>query len=178
MKKFSKITKQKVGKEPIVKVEKTADDYIKKNLYTLMEDFLSIKSYGAVDKNNGTYKIGGKDMFVNAVVDMLEEITNSNNKKLLESLKSEVNDWEAIDEKIKSLNQSKVNLKSRKSFDDLIRLYSNDEDFLVEISENKINRINNKEKLSDYKKLLESVSLKEKTKLNLDGLIEKRLKSI
>ena len=93
MKKFSKLTNQKVTEEPKVETKKIDEgEIIKYKMIDLMDKFLSIQTYGPVDRHQraGLIKIMGKEMLAEAISDMLIDISNKDKTKLLESLKSEI----------------------------------------------------------------------------------------
>jgi hypothetical protein len=172
MKKFSKITNVKVNEKPVEKIEKSNDKIIEEKLLSLMDDFLKVQYYGTSYQHNGDYRITGKEILSSAIVEMLSEITNNKTKKVLESLKSKTKDWNIIDEKIDELDNSKVKLNHRKTFNDLVRLYGEDEELLVEVCKEKFTKINNKERLDDYYKLIESTELSDNTKNSIKNIID------
>ena len=89
MKKFSKITNQKVNEEPKLDSRKIDEsDIIKYKMIDLMNKYLSVTTYGPVINYDvaGTIKISGKEMLAEAISDMLIELSN-NDKTKLESKK-------------------------------------------------------------------------------------------
>ena len=103
MKKFSNITNTKVGEEPKVEIKKlNEEDMFKSKVLNLMDQFLSIRTYGPVDRylRAGSIKISGKETFLEALVSLMDDKSNKTAKDVLESLKGEVGDWESIDNKI------------------------------------------------------------------------------
>ena len=107
MRKFSKITNQNVGQEPKIDTTKIDETTLfKVKVMNLMEQFLSIQTYGPVDRylRAGSITIKGKELFTEALLSLLDEKTIKEKTKLLEGLKSELKDWETIDNKIDHLN--------------------------------------------------------------------------
>jgi hypothetical protein len=125
MKKFSKSTNQKVGEEPIKKEREYSDEELFKiQVSSLMEKILSIQTYGSVDRylRAGNIKIVGKEMFLEALLNLMNDKSLKSKVKILEGLKSKISDWEVID---RDIDETKSNI-----------------DRLSKISENKI-RISN-----------------------------------
>lgn len=119
MKKFSNISGSKVGQEPKIEAQpKQVEelDTLKYSVLELMNQLLRIESYGSARKNIlPTVKITGKEMFVEALVDMLSDKTYKDQIKALENLKSKSRDWESIDENINILNQEITKFENSKS---------------------------------------------------------------
>ena len=181
MKKFSKITNQKVNEEP--KVEKTINegDILKAKVMNLMDDLLTIRTYGPVDRylRAGSIKIAGKEMLAEAILDMLTEKSTDDKTKLLESLKSQIKDWEVIDNQIEYLNSgNKPSLNSKNKFSQLLEMYSDDEELFVEVLESTVNRINNTKTLEDYSTLTTESKLSEETKSKISEIYSNRIKHI
>jgi|LakMenEpi03Aug12_release.lakeMendotaPanAssembly.Ray.scaffolds.fasta_scaffold52760_4 hypothetical protein len=181
MKKFSKITNQKVNEEP--KVEKTINegDILKAKVMNLMDDLLTIRTYGPVDRylRAGSIKIAGKEMLAEAILDMLTEKSTDDKTKLLESLKSQIKDWEVIDNQIEYLNSgNKPSLNSKNKFSQLLEMYSDDEELFVEVLESTVNRINNTKTLEDYSTLTTESKLSEETKSKISEIYSNRIKQI
>jgi hypothetical protein len=181
MKKFSKITNQKINEEP--KVEKTINegDILKAKVMNLMDDLLTIRTYGPVDRylRAGSIKIAGKEMLAEAILDMLTEKSTDDKTKLLESLKSQIKDWEVIDNQIEYLNSgNKPSLNSKNKFSQLLEMYSDDEELFVEVLESTVNRINNTKTLEDYSTLTTESKLSEETKSKISEIYSNRIKQI
>lgn len=140
MKKFSKITGEKVNEEKPVEIKKTDIDLMKAGVMKLMDSYLNVQMYGPVTRHEraGTVKVIGKEMFLEALMDFLEEFTSKDKVKVLESLKSESKDWELLDSKIDEIKSSTDEIKESK-------LVSHKEKV-----KSIINRYNNKESLSDF----------------------------
>lgn len=114
MKKFSKSINQKVNDEPKVEVKKVNEEEIfKSKVLNLMDDFLRIQTYGPVDRylRAGSIKITGKELFLEALMTLMSDKSNKESKAILESLKSEIRDWTAIDNKIDELVDNKIDSK-------------------------------------------------------------------
>jgi hypothetical protein len=141
MKKFSSITGQKVNEEPKVEVTKQQEemDMLKYGILKLMDNCLSIRSYGSARAEllNGSLAISGKEMFVEALLDLMDGKKSDEQIQTLESLKSESNDWKSIDKRIdeiidyskrpKLLQEHLPQVKKIKSF---LETYSEDERFI------------------------------------------------
>lgn len=108
MKKFSKISGEKIGEpKPVEKKAKDLTiDTLKGGVMQLMDNYLSVQMYGPITRYHvaGTMKVAGKELFLEALMDMLEEVTNKSKVKMLEGMKIESNDWQLIDNKIDELN--------------------------------------------------------------------------
>lgn len=158
MKKFTKISNTSVGEEKVEKV--VNDNTLKFEILSLMDNFLEIKTYGNVSP---VYmvptKIEGKELFVEALMDFLQEKIEDKSIKVLESLKHEVKDWKSIDEKIESILEEREKNILKNNIINTIDKYSDNKDLLKtyvltkqgNISE-KINLIN--ELLNDKKYLV------------------------
>ena len=109
MKKFSNISGYKVSEEPKEKseVKINEEEMFRGKILNLMDQLLSIRTYGPVDRYQraGNIKIAGKEMFLEALMDLLKDKSSKDEKKILESLKSQIKDWEAIDSKIDEVEQ-------------------------------------------------------------------------
>jgi hypothetical protein len=68
MKKFSNITNQTVGKEPVVKGRWIIA--FKSKVLNLLEQYLSVAHYGPTDRyyQAGTIKISGQELFTRALL--------------------------------------------------------------------------------------------------------------
>jgi len=146
----------------------------------LMDKFLSIQTYGPIDRHQraGLIKIKGKEMLAEAIADMLIDISNKDKTKLLESLKSEIRDWEVIDNKIESLEKDRPSLNNKSQMNSLLEMYGNDENFLVEITESKTKRIKDIKKLVDYIQLVSESNLSRDTKSKMVEIYTERIKQI
>ena len=116
MKKFSKITNQTVGEQKSLEKKITEVDIMRAKIYNLMENYLRVQMYGPVDKyqRDGLVKVAGKELFLEALLSMLEEYSTTKNIKLLESMKLETSDWKLLDDKIENLNLQHETIKEGK----------------------------------------------------------------
>lgn len=151
MKKFSKVSNVSVNEEP-KKLEKkyTEEDVFKVKVLKLMEDILSIRTYGPVDKYQraGLIKIAGKETFLEALMSLMNDKSLKDQAKLLESLKGKISDWEAIDEGIDTIvskideSNRKGKLQSQKEkIVSLYKIYKDDEELLMNQVEDAANKI-------------------------------------
>ncbi len=155
MKKFSKITNQKVNEEPkLVETKVTEEDVFRSSVFSLIENILSIRTYGPVDRylRAGSIKIAGKEMLVDALVDLVSNNNLKEKVKILEGLKSRISDWESIDNtidevtiKIDESNGGKM-LNHRNKIANLFKLYGDDKETILEQVDRMINKITNPEK--------------------------------
>jgi hypothetical protein len=155
MKKFSKITNQKVSEEPKIENKVDESSLLKVKMVNLMDQLLKIQSYGSVDNRflSGSVKIQGKEMLAEALLDLLSEKNIDAQTKVLEGLKSKIRDWETIDNEIESIKKSDVSLNNKSKFSKILEKYT-DQETLYLYFESKIKKIENKKTLSDYKELL------------------------
>lgn len=181
MKKFSKISNQKVNEEPKPEVKKIDEaDVIKHRMIDLMDKFLSIQTYGPIDRYQraGLIKIMGKEMLAEAISEMLVDLSNKDKTKLLESLKTEIKDWEVIDNKIESLEKERPSLNNKIQLNKFLEMYGNDEELLIEITENKTSNIKDVKKLTDYTLLISESKLSNESKSKIVEIYSKRIKQI
>ena len=179
MKKFSNITGQKVTEEPKKEVKQlNEEELFKIKLLSLMDSFLTVRMYGPVDNHQraGLIKISGKELVVEAILDLLTEKSSKEQTKLLESLKNEVGDWEVIDSKIDFINREKALFKSRKRFNTLLENYTNES--LIEKVQLDINKITKQRTLRDYIQLTQEAKLDNDIKNNLVKIYTDRLNQL
>lgn len=144
MKKFSKITNQKVSTEAKVTDKVDESESLKYSVLNLMDDLLKVEFYGPINRYQvaGTMKVAGKELFVEALLDLLNKKSNKTSIKLLESLKLKIKDWETIDEMIDIVSNDMEDLSlHRKKILSVYNRYQYDEDILLEqikISSDKI----------------------------------------
>jgi len=153
MKKFSNITGQKVGEEPKKELKQfNEEDMFKSKVLSLMEDFLTIQTYGPVDRylRAGNIKIGGKETFLEALMALMSDNSLKGQAKILESLKGQIKDWDAIDTKIQSVNEEIVKtseknrtLSHRNKLASLFEKYGQDEDLMIQIAKKDSKKIKN-----------------------------------
>jgi hypothetical protein len=151
MKKFSNITNAKVGEEPKVEVKKlNEEDMFKHKVLNLMDQFLSIQTYGPVDRylRAGNIKISGKETFLEALMSLMDDKSNKTAKAVLESLKGEVGDWEAIDSKIEEVkskieenSKSTEEVKHRDKVLSIYNKYGSDKTLCLSMFEKHIDKI-------------------------------------
>ncbi len=180
MKKFSNITGQKVSEEPKVEVKQlNEEDLFKSKLMNLMDNILSVRTHGPVDRYQraGLIKIAGKEMLVEAILDLLSDKSIKEQTKILEGLKSEIRDWGVIDAKIESLNKEKTSLSNRNKFKSILENYSDDET-LVQVVENDVVKITKEKTLTDYIKLTNESNLESITKSKLVKIYTDRLNQL
>jgi hypothetical protein len=179
MKKFSNMTGQKVNEEPKVDVKITEGDLFRSKVMHLMEQFLSIRTYGPIDRylRAGNIKISGQEMLADAIIDLLGEKSIKEQTKVLEGLKSEVRDWEAIDNKIESIkNEIRPSVKSKNKIKSLLESY-NDES-IVSIIENKVTKVTSVKTLREYSVLINESNLKSETKSIIIKMYLERIKQL
>ena len=151
MKKFSNITGEKVGEEPKKELKQfNEEDIFKAKVMNLMEDFLKIQTYGPIDRylRAGNIKISGKETFLEALMSLMSDTSLKGQAKILESLKGEIRDWDAIDTKIQGVNEeiekaSEKNktLSHRNKLVSLFEKYGQDEELLMQIVESDSKKI-------------------------------------
>lgn len=156
MKKFSSISKVKVSEEPKIENNQiNEEDLFKGKVLNLMDQLLSIRTYGPIDRylRAGNIKIAGKEMFLEALLDLLKDKSSKEEVKILESLKSYVKDWETIDSKIDEIEQrlSESETKSklithRNKLQSLYNNYGQDEEMLMNMVDESCNKITDKDK--------------------------------
>lgn len=168
MKKFSKITNSKIGEEPKVEIKKLNEEEIfKSKVSNLIDNYLKIQTYGPIDRylRAGNIKITGKEMFLEAIMALLSDETTKDKKKLLEGLKSNIKDWEFIDSKINDIDDTNEDFRIKYNLDRIIERYSEDEELLSEVLQEKINKISSKSILETYSKYLQKSNIINKEKL-------------
>ena len=156
MKKFSNISKVKVSEEPKVEVKQlNEEEMFKAKVMNLMEQLLSVRTYGPVDRylRAGNIKVAGKEMFLEALMDLLKDKSSKEEKRILESLKSTLSDWEAIDSKIDEVNQ-KISenqekdkmITHRNKLQSLYNNYGQDEEMFMNMVQESCNKVTDSEK--------------------------------
>jgi len=175
MKKFSKITNQKINEEP--KVDKKIDEAeeFKFKMLDLMEKFLRVQSYGPVDNRYlaGKVKIEGKEVLAEALLDLFSDSSNKKQKAILESLKSDIKDWNVIDSKIDSISKDDISLTNKLKFQRMLERY--DDESILLFTENNIEKITDKKTLNEYSLLIEKSNLKQETKQNIINIYNSRI---
>ena len=150
MKKFSKITNQTVGEQKSLEKKITEVDIMRAKIHNLMENYLRVQIYGPVDKYQraGLVKVAGKELFLEALLSMLEEYSTTKNIKLLESMKLETSDWKLLDDKIENLNLQLETIKEGKLIPHKEKIKSiitksKDKKIIFEQIDNSISKISN-----------------------------------
>jgi DNA repair ATPase RecN len=122
---------------------------LKDSINGMIDRHLTIRSNGSVRKNiiENSVKIAGREMFIEALIDFMTDKSLEEQMKLLESLKGETKDWEALDNKIGDLeNQIEENKKFNQNtkytnkIKTLLNTYGDDERFLS-ILENLVSKV-------------------------------------
>jgi hypothetical protein len=152
MNKFSAMSGQKVNDVPdlITNKEIVKLEALKAGISALIDNFLTIRSYGSARRNilENTVKISGKEMFIEALIDFMNDKSIEEQMKTLESLKSETRDWQVIDNKINELNnlvhenkEFNNNKKQINKIKTLLDTYGDDDRFET-ILENMVSKSN------------------------------------
>jgi hypothetical protein len=178
MKKFSNITGQSVGQEPKVDTTKIDEATVfKVRVMNLMEQFLSIQTYGPVDRylRAGSIEIKGKELFAEALLSLLDEKTIKEQTKLLEGLKSELRDWETIDNKIDDINSKASDFKVNHKVNQLLEKYGDDEEMLIQVVEEQSKRVSDVELLQTYKSTFSSIKLTPATLERISEIYSQRI---
>lgn len=179
MKKFSNITSQTIGKEKVTEFKVDESSLFKVKVLNLLEQFLTIRTYGPVDRylQAGNIKISGQELFTEALLSLLDEKTVNAQTKLLESLKSEIKDWEVIDSKIDDLNSNMIGNKFKTNYKvtQLLEKYGEDEEMLVLLLEEQVKKVTSEETLKTYLEVFNSTKLKQKTLKKISEIYNKRI---
>jgi hypothetical protein len=182
MKKFSNITNQKVGKETVTEVKIDESALFKVRVLNLLEQFLTIRTYGPVDRylQAGNIKISGQELFTEALLSLLDEKTVKAQTKLLESLKNDIKDWEVIDSKIDDLNSNLIGNKFKTNYKvgQLLEKYGDDEGMLVLVLEEQVKKVTSEETLKTYLEVFNSTKLKKETKDSISEIYNKRISEL
>jgi len=152
MNKFSTMSGQKVNDVPelITNKDTVKLEALKAGISSLIDNFLTIRAYGSARKNilESTVKISGKELFIEALIDFMNDKSIEDQMKTLESLKGDTRDWQVIDNKINELNnlvhentEFKNNKKQINKIKTLLDTYSDDDRFET-ILENMVSKSN------------------------------------
>ena len=136
MRKFSKYSKSPVGEEPKQIKKINEEDILKVRILNLMDQFLRVQTYGPVNRYQvaGLMKVSGKEIFLEALIDLMKNNESDRDVKILESLKSEVLDWKVIDSKIDQIRSKNNDLYSQRlRLRSLCEIYRDDEEVLMEM---------------------------------------------
>jgi len=163
MKKFTNISGSKVGQEPSpIKVsnEELESNNFKFAVMKLMDDFLSIRSYGvARPEIMIPTQIVGKEIFVEALADLISQGSNKDQIKALESLKLSNSDWKSIEEKIDSIRNSKIDIKEARKINEILEKYGSDEDNLNFFLEGHVKKSTPQEAFKKYELVQEMIKV-------------------
>lgn len=176
MKKFSNITGEKVGIEPKQEIKITEADVFKSKVMKLMDDFLKVQMYGPITRYHvaGTMKVVGQELFLEALMDLLDDKSNKDKIKLLETLKLKVQDWKMIDETIEEIESQPTGLYKHKSIiKNLYNKYKADSELLIEQSKKSASKLKNKETVELKLRACESLIIENKMNTDLIELINR-----
>ena len=166
MKKFSKITGEKISEEPKIEKKVTESDQIKHQIMGLMEQFLSIRTYGPIGRYwvAGKVKIVGQELFLEALINLLSDKSLKDQNKLLEGLKNDIKDWELLDSKINEIEDKKIQLESKQNLLidknrilNIYNKYKDDEELLLKMVDESCKKIKSVQVLE--KRVLSAKSL-------------------
>jgi hypothetical protein len=169
MKKFSKLTGEKVTNEP-KEVEVPKGDIERENLrfeiMSLIDDILVIRSNGSVRKQNfnNSVSISGKEDLADAIMDLISEKSLKAKSEVLESLKG----GEILERAVYNINKElttknflKENLSTVKKVEKFLKTHGQDSDFIL-VLENWTSRINSsfdaQNKAETVNKMIEDLS--------------------
>ena len=175
---------QKVNDVPELITNKDAVklEALKAGINSLIDNFLTIRSYGSARKNilENTVKISGKEMFIEALIDFMNDKSIEEQMKTLESLKGETRDWQVIDNKINELNnlveenkEFNSNRKQINKVKTLLDTYGDDDRFET-ILENMVSKSND----SNEANLMSITANKMKSNFKFLNYSRKQLSSI
>lgn len=148
MKKFSKQTNSPVGVEKDKVSEVSEQEILKVKIMNLMNDFLRVQTYGPVTRYQvaGTMKVAGKELFLEALLDLLENWDSKKEIKVLEELKSQVLDWESIDRKIDQIKlENSKKFEEENFFKSLVQRWGGDRDLVLEKVKLGLDKLTNSE---------------------------------
>ena len=128
MKKFSNITGQTIGEPKLVDDKIDEAKLFKVKVMNLMEQYLSIKTYGPIDRylRAGSIEISGQELLAEAILNMLDDKSIKEQTSVLESLKETIGDWKTIDNKIDEINSNKNDFKIQYKVDNLLNKYDDE----------------------------------------------------
>ena len=170
MKKFSNVTNQKIGTEPTPKnirfgIEMDPLEELKLEVRAIMDSLLKVQIYGPINPIlQGTLKVEGQELFIEALMDLLESKTKKDKVKLIESLKGDIQDWEALDRKIDEVKNQKVGsnkaqmFKHKEVIRNFYQRYKDDETLLMERLDKSIEKMKNGELAFHRAKAAEELS--------------------
>lgn len=130
MKKFTTISGAQVGQEKEIKVNEKEQklNEFKFQVMKLMDDFLAIQSQGSARPEIMIpTRIVGKELFIEALQDLLAQEDNKKIIQVLESVKENSKDWKSIDDKIEELKETKRNIKIENKINSIVEKWGSDE---------------------------------------------------
>jgi hypothetical protein len=154
MKKFSKITNIKVNNSPKNEIKINEEDLFKSKVMNLMDNYLTIRTYGPVDRYSraGNIKVSGKEMFLEALMELLKDDSSKKEVKVLENLKSKISNWEVIDNEINVIKENvltedeiKKVILHKNNLNSLLEKFSQDKELLMNMVDESCKKIINKE---------------------------------
>jgi hypothetical protein len=160
MKKFSDVSNIEAPKsEPIKETNEERVD-IKSAIFNLMENYLTIRSYGSARTEllSSQLKIDGKEMFVEALLDMVNNFTKEDKVQLLESLKTDNRDWESIDSKIDEIRKEVSDIKLESKIKSQIEKWGKSGDLSL-ITQNKVSKVQDLEYLNKVIQVCEKMEM-------------------
>lgn len=168
MKKFSNISGSPVGQEPKItqQVKENDGDVLRFAISMMIDEYLTIAFDGpyTTEYFQQTSKIEGREIFIEALLNVLKEKDIQKEIKVLESLKDTIRDHQAIDEKIDNLTlllekQSPgETAKHKKRVEDLLK-----KDDPIKMAELQASRITDGEKA--YFRCMMAKSLRDTTSI-------------
>jgi len=170
------MTGEKVGVEPKQEIKITEADVFKTKVLKLMDDFLKVQMYGPITRYHvaGTMKVVGQELFLEALMDLLDDKSNKDKVKLLESLKLKVQDWKMIDETIEEIESKPTGLyKHKLSIKNIYNKYKSDSELLYEQSKKSALKLKNKETVELKLKACDSLILENELNIELLSVISK-----
>lgn len=156
MKKFSKVTSTpspEIEEKITPKTEKELEEErFKVEVSHLMDDLLSIRTYGPIDRYQraGNIKISGKEMFIDALIDILKDRDVKVEKKVLERIKIDNSYNKSIDLNINILgqkiqeseNRDKI-LSKKHRMESIYNKYGDDKDMFMRMIKESSNKMIN-----------------------------------
>jgi hypothetical protein len=156
MKKFSKVTSTsspEIEEKITPKTEKELEEErFKVEVSHLMDDLLSIRTYGPIDRYRraGNTKISGKEMFIDALIDILKDRDVKVEKKVLERIKIDNSYNKSIDLNINILgqkiqeseNRDKI-LSKKHRMESIYNKYGDDKDMFMRMIKESSNKMIN-----------------------------------
>lgn len=178
MKKFSKITNQVIKEEPKLDNRIDESDVFRVKVISLMDQFLKIQSFGPVDNRYlaGKTKISGKETLAEALLQLFTDNSNDKERSILESLKSEVSDWEVIDKKIDSLSKKNNDINNTINIKNIIERYEGDS--LLLFIENSLDKIKSIEKIKEYSEIVKESKIDKEVKNKILEIYKQKIDTL